>query len=170
MDLIIREFTENDAKAVSIVGTKAWFHTYSHIFSQDLIEQRMNRSYNPESIKLSAQSSQYTQMFVAEIKGIIIGFSQPSYYNYWDPDTYDPNRMMISRIYLLPEYIGKGIGSKLLTKSEEWIQAKGFNKYYLYVHKDNKIGLNFYMRQGFTLVEQANEDDEILIKKHITSS
>jgi GNAT superfamily N-acetyltransferase len=115
MGLIIREFTENDAEGVSMVGTQAWFHTYSHIFPQEFIEQRMARSYNPENIKRSAHSSQYTQMYIAVVNGDIVGFSQPSYYNYWDPETFDPKKMMISRIYLLPEYIGKGIGSKLLT-------------------------------------------------------
>ena len=59
------------------------------------------------------------------------------------------NGMELSRLYLLPEYIGKEIGKKLLKLGEDFLGSKGINKYYCFVNRGNDLGMRFYRRNGF---------------------
>lgn len=51
MTIKIRKFREDDAKEISQVGTRSWFHTYSHIFDQTYLEEKTSNSYNQDTIK-----------------------------------------------------------------------------------------------------------------------
>jgi diamine N-acetyltransferase len=165
MKIYTRDFKDSDAEVVGDIGTKSWFYTYNDIFSKEYIENRMKINYSPENIRKSAANTDLSNTFVCELNNDVVGFIQVSYYNYWDKETFDPSRIMISRLYIYPEYIGKGIGSALLQRAEEWIKDKGFNEYYLYVEQSNKLGFNFYMRKGFKIDQEANSDNEVFLKK-----
>ncbi len=52
------------------------------------------------------------------------------------------------RIYLFPEYIGKGIGRRLLLRWEAFLRQNGVRGYTVYVHSRNKMGKDFYRRSG----------------------
>jgi len=168
MDISIREFRETDAEAISEVGRASWLRTYTHIYGTQYIEKRMAVNYHPDNIRRSAAATEHTQMYVAEVDGKVVGFAQPCYYNYWDPETFDPAVMLLSRIYIDPQYFRLGIGTRLLTKSEQWMASKGFDSYVLKVHQDNPIGRQFYEKMGFEQVEPADEEGEILLRKTIT--
>ena len=60
------------------------------------------------------------------------------------------------RIYLLPRYIGKGIGKRLMQLCEKALKGKRANSYFLFVHSGNKLGKAFYLRNGFIRVKSRN--------------
>ena len=53
-------------------------------------------------------------------------------------------------IYVLPEYIGKGLGKQLFARSLTDLSNKGFNEARIWVLSENKLARGFYERQGFT--------------------
>jgi ribosomal protein S18 acetylase RimI-like enzyme len=55
------------------------------------------------------------------------------------------------RIYLLPSYIGQGLGRKLLHLGEEFVIAHGAAAYFCFVHKDNELGKVFFPVAFFPL-------------------
>jgi ribosomal protein S18 acetylase RimI-like enzyme len=53
----------------------------------------------------------------------------------------------LNTLYVLPEYQGMGIGTKLLDKSIKWLNND--NKIFVWVVSYNKKGINFYKKYGF---------------------
>jgi GNAT superfamily N-acetyltransferase len=53
-------------------------------------------------------------------------------------------------IAVLPEYIGKGIGSKLLALTEDWLQECGWKKFWLTTDIDTSLkAYSFYLQHGW---------------------
>jgi ribosomal protein S18 acetylase RimI-like enzyme len=74
---------------------------------------------------------------------------------------------VLYRIYLLPAYIGQGIGRKLLEHGEKFLMEHGVNTYSCFVHKDNEIGKRFYVSRGFQHITEKDHDDEWYMQKTI---
>lgn len=60
----------------------------------------------------------------------------------------------IEMLFIYPEYIGKGIGKKLI---EFAINEKKCNK--VDVNEQNILGFNFYQKFGFKVIERTDLDD-----------
>ncbi|MCH8906566.1 MAG: GNAT family N-acetyltransferase [Candidatus Heimdallarchaeota archaeon] len=76
----------------------------------------------------------------------------------------------LGRLYIKPDLIGKGLGSKLLTLGETWVRSKKFTEYYPYVHENNRLGISFYLRKGFERVHELDspQDHELCMKKKLS--
>ena len=74
------------------------------------------------------------------------------------------------RIYLLPDYIGQGLGRRLLERGETFLLEHGINTYFCFVHKDNEMGKRFYIRSGFQHIPEKDHDDEWNMEKNLASS
>ncbi len=61
----------------------------------------------------------------------------------------------LDMLYLIPEYQNKGIGSRLLNKKKEIKKVK--------VRSNNKIGIKFYIKNGFNKVK--NEGDIVYLER-----
>jgi len=67
-----------------------------------------------------------------------------------------PDDGEISAIYLRHDYIGKGYGSELFTKTEEVLAANGYNHFVLDVLTDNSRAIKFYQKHGYKKVDGRN--------------
>ena len=56
---------------------------------------------------------------------------------------------MIS-LYLLPEYMGKGYGKRLLETAVTELRKQGYANIFLWVLEENNRARNFYERFGFS--------------------
>jgi ribosomal protein S18 acetylase RimI-like enzyme len=57
---------------------------------------------------------------------------------------------------VLPEYHGKGIGTKLILKTLEYFHHANFNSLHLTVDKTNIIAYNLYIKYGFNVLRQTS--------------
>jgi len=75
----------------------------------------------------------------------------------------------ITAIYLNPEYIGRGIGYKLLQESICYLTTKGFSHVFLWVLKNNVLAKNFYVQFGFTAdgKEKTHSADGLVEERYI---
>ena len=78
--------------------------------------------------------------------------------------------MELLRIYLLPDFIGKGIGRNLLALGEKFAIARGHRTYFCCVHPDNELGKEFYRKSGFQHIPQRDLADEWYLEKRIIES
>ncbi len=163
----IREMRTEDAKDIAEVARLSWLSTYSHIFSEEEIVRYTSRNYNPVLLARLAEPSERTKMFVAEDSGEVVGFAQVGEKNYWDPDSHDPSRAELSRIYIHPQFMRRGIGRLLLDSVESWMLDRGFDSYELQVHKDNHIGRAFYSKHGFVEVGEPDDDGHQLMRRRL---
>jgi ribosomal protein S18 acetylase RimI-like enzyme len=159
-DVIIRPITEADVPIIHAVALEAWQYTYHDIFDQEFIETFVNQHYAPEAILslFPRLRSSTICFYVAEDASNIIGFCNIGLHQ---------EIAELYRIYLLPSYIGQGIGQKLLEYGEEFLREHGINTYFCFVHKDNEIGKRFYFRFGFQHVPEKDHDDEWYMAKRI---
>ncbi|MBI4770851.1 MAG: GNAT family N-acetyltransferase, partial [Chloroflexi bacterium] len=65
---------------------------------------------------------------------------------------FDGRRGMVYHLAVAPEQRGRGLGAALLAELEARLKAKGCLKYYLLVTQDNPGALDFYRRQGWSLM------------------
>lgn len=61
-------------------------------------------------------------------------------------------------ISLLPEYRGKGTGSRLLSAMLELLRQKGYSRVSLSVQKENRAALRLYLKHGFHTVRESDEE------------
>jgi GNAT superfamily N-acetyltransferase len=71
------------------------------------------------------------------------------------------------RIYLLPEYIGKGVGKKLLSFGESFLRRKKVNRYIVSAHAKNRLAIEFYLRNGFSRSKGKDKGGEIYFEKNL---
>lgn len=159
-DVILRPIRESDAASVQAVALEAWQYTYRGIFDQKFIENFVNQNYAPDAIlSLFAHMESGTMCFyVAEYEEQIIGFCNFGIHH---------QIAELYRIYLLPDYIGKGIGHKLLELGEKFLLDQGIQTYHCFVHNKNELGKRFYLRSGFEHIPKKDRDDEWFMEKRI---
>ena len=63
----------------------------------------------------------------------------------------------LQRTYLLPEYIGQGIGRKLLDRWERFLRGKRAGRYYVTYNSKNRLARDFYSRNGFTRAKELDD-------------
>lgn len=51
---------------------------------------------------------------------------------------------------------------------EDFVRSKGESKYDCFVHKDNQLGKNFYLKKGFEHISEKDSEDELYMEKEIT--
>lgn len=161
MDVMIRPLQESDATKIHGVALEAWKYTYGHIFDEQFIEDFVNRNYAPEAIlSLFPRLQAGTMVFnVAEHESKLVGFCNIGI---------DGPVAKLYRIYLLPDYIGQGLGRRLLERGETFLLEHGLNAYFCFVHKDNEIGKRFYLRSGFEHIAENDHADEWYMEKKMS--
>lgn len=145
MKCLIRKMSKKDINDVQNVAKKSWNATYQGIIPEDVQNRFLKVAYSDEMLKKRLDQI----IFVAEHDEKIIGFINLK-------ETEQPNTYDLSAIYILPDYQGKRIGSRLIAHSIEPI--KNFEKIFLEVEKDNINAVNFYRKLGFKIVDEYNDD------------
>ena len=62
-------------------------------------------------------------------------------------------------LYLLPGYIGRGLGSALLRYCTDELEKRGFDSVLLWVLEDNHRARRFYERHGFVCTDEYITDN-----------
>jgi ribosomal protein S18 acetylase RimI-like enzyme len=131
--MIIREATLVDAEGIAKVHVDSWRTTYKNIFPNDYLE---NLSYEQRTelwIKNISKDGNY--VFVAEDQdGRIVGFA--------DGGKREQNKVDhsgdLTSIYVLEDFQGKGIGTKLIHELFLIFDKLKFNRVFVEVLEDNK--------------------------------
>lgn len=160
-DVAIRPISESDAPGIYTVALEAWRHTYRTIFDQQFIEDFVNQHYAPEAtLSLFPRIRSGSMIFhIAEYELKVIGFCNIGI---------NKQSAQLYRIYLLPGFIGQGIGQRLLSLGEAFVIEHGIDSYFCFVHKNNEIGRRFYLHSGFKHISEKDKDDEWFMEKRLS--
>jgi GNAT superfamily N-acetyltransferase len=81
----------------------------------------------------------------------------------------------LHKIYLHPDWQGRGLGSRLLQHCEREVRAAGAHRLILSVNKRNAKAIAAYQRNGFVIVESVVTDigggfvmDDFIMAKELT--
>lgn len=143
---MIRKMEERDIQAVQQVAAESWHDTYEGIIPREVRERFLAAAYSPASLKRRMEQS---VMLVAEDGGKIAGFANL----FHQPESEEAE---LSAIYLLPSHQCQGLGTSLLESGIT--ELPDAVRLYLTVEHKNEKGRRFYERQGFSIVDEFEEE------------
>ena len=157
-EIIYRQLTPADVEGVYAAALEAWRFTYQGIFDSDFIERFVQANYAPARLLALMPQVMAGQTFfqVAVDRGTIAGFCQIGLTDRGGE---------VFRIYLRPAFIGRGIGRTLLEQGEAFVTGHGATTLHCFVHKDNTLGMHFYLRNGFVRTSERDQGDEWSMEK-----
>ncbi len=140
MDIVIRKMNPADSREeLSNIYEQSWKYAYKGIIPQNYLDslscgQWCNAIDNP---------NRHTLVMLDGDR--LIGISSYCKSRF---DAYKDWGEIIS-IYLLPEYMGKGLGKILIEKAIDELKAMGFKTIFLWVLEENHRARHFYEKCGF---------------------
>lgn len=157
IEVEIVPFRKSYAKDIRRVAEKSWSYIYKEIYSNTEISNFLEINYATENLVLLEPYVEEgtISLNLAKIRGKVIGFC-----HFGKKEEFE-----LLRIYLLPEWIGKGYGKELLEEGERWVKASKGTEYITRVQKNNRTGIRFYEKSGFTRDNGLDKDDEIGFRK-----
>jgi ribosomal protein S18 acetylase RimI-like enzyme len=128
-----------------------WTACYSQILDSAQINYMLNWMYSCETIKreIEDEGINYFFIFNDEIK---IGFCSLGSY----PAV--AGQAKLHKLYLYPEFHGKGLGSKSLQEACNFAINQGYESIRLNVNKNNSAAIKAYERNGFKKTESVVND------------
>ncbi|WP_296701541.1 GNAT family N-acetyltransferase [Algoriphagus sp.] len=129
-----------DLIQIQSIANHTWPHTFGGILTPKQIEYMLNWMYNLENLENQLNAGH--QFFLADDAGQKLGFIgiEPNY---------EPEKLKIHKIYILPSAQGKGVGKKLFSKIREVAKEYDQKTLTLNVNKENKPAIDFYLHSGF---------------------
>ncbi len=139
----------DDRAAISRVYAESWKYAYKGIVPQDYLDGLSEDKWSLAPDKPGL----YSLVLLDGEK--IVGTSSCCKSRWSDMEGWGE----IVSIYLLPEYIGKGLGAPLLKAAEGCLRGLGFNKIFLWVLEENLRARRFYERNGFASSGKYTESE-----------
>ena len=137
-----RSLQDKDIKDIQQIALKCWLDTYRDIYKEKTIRKTVANYYSTEKLMNNLSDiKKNTEWFCVVLDSDnIVGYS---HIGKKDKD------WEIFRIYILPKYQRKGIGSQLIKKGEKFLVSKKAKKYIVHPHIKNKLAIQFYKKVGF---------------------
>jgi ribosomal protein S18 acetylase RimI-like enzyme len=147
--MIIRDFTIDDHDSVCEVALSSWKVTYSQRYTVDQIEKIIKDWYSKDNhlgmIPRIKDKSLFFKLLLIDQK--IVGFCLG-----------DIKESSLNRLYIQPECFNKGYGTLLLEMFEKCLIDNGRNYITLSCDRLNTIGLPYYKKHGFKIMDEDDED------------
>lgn len=152
-----------DAERLAEMSLDIWQrHYFPDVLSHDEILHFWNRGYRPEAIRREMAAGGV--LLWIESAGERIGFV-----GYREEP--ERRRLWLSKLYLLPEYHGRGIGAYTLREIESTAARLGLTEVRLYVFRKNQRAIKAYRRVGFVIAgeERCNAGDGYFYDDYVMS-
>lgn len=145
----IFQISKSDIFRIKTIAELTWPDTFKDILSDEQIRYMLDWMYSIEV--LASQIDNGHQFYVLTENEKDFGFVGIEL-NY-------PNQgnAKIHKIYVLPEFQGKGIGGKLIEKVVQYSKLNKINSLTLNVNRFNKA-IDFYLKKGFKITKEENID------------
>jgi ribosomal protein S18 acetylase RimI-like enzyme len=141
--------TAESLDSISQLAGVIWRACYPGILSSEQIDYMLDRMYALNVLRDEITSAGiHYDLLLADDE--LIGFAS------YGPAA--PATFKLHKLYLHPEYHGRGLGALLLRHCEEQVQALGARKLVLNVNKNNSKAIATYRRCGFDVAASEVTD------------
>ena len=148
------EFVKINREDISVLQENArtiWAQCYAAILTPEQIDYMLDMMYSEVVVRREIETEKINYFFVF-YAGMKIGFV--SFGPYHPSDGW----AKLHKIYLFPEFHGRGLGAAALAKVCELASEQGYNSICLNVNKKNSAAIKAYERNGFVKSEEVVND------------
>lgn len=146
----IRRLMPSDSRAeLSRIYEESWKYAYRGIIPQFYLDSI------PSGRWADSVDGEGRYSLILLDRGRMIGTSSFSQSRFAEM----PDWGEIISIYLLPEYMGKGIGGSILNAALFELGQMGFSRCFLWVLEENARARHFYEREGFSESGRTIDDE-----------
>lgn len=146
MSLQFTKATLNDANAIATLAREIWYEHYPSIISNEQIEYMLQLMYAPD--KLTEQMQRGCEFTLAHNNNEFIG--------YIATEVQQHTNLFIHKFYIHAKARGTGIGEQLLNYII--VNNPTITEIDLVVNRQNYKSINFYFKQGFTIIDAFDND------------
>ena len=147
MGYTIRQASVEDARIIREIANVAFRATYATIISQSQIDYMIEWMYSEDTLKKELAGN--VTYLLLETDGKNVGYVS------FEPE--DSSLFHLHKIYLLPEFQGRGYGKVLFNAAEEFMKKSGAEAFELNVNRNNKA-LDFYKHLGMHIARSGDFD------------
>lgn len=150
----IRKAILQDAKILTEIGFQSFKSAHGHSAPKKDIEEYMSQNFN-ETTFSKELSEEKNQFYLISYNNVIVGYTL-LIFNQKDATISVENCAYLSRIYLLEEYYGLGLGKKLFDFIKSLCSENHQNGIWLRVWVENQRAIQFYTKLGFKIVGKSD--------------
>ena len=144
---MIREATVNDAARIAEIEVSSSRFAYKNVVSEECLFRDLNVQARIPVYERWINEKRFTlYVYEDENTGVVKGMMGIGKCE--DEDKTDAFELHF--IYLDPEFVRLGMGSKMLSFFEEKGKEQGFSNYVIWVLEENKNGIAFYVKNGYS--------------------
>jgi len=141
----IRLLRQSDCDKIGPLLREIWLDAYHGIQTDDELLAQSHKVHAPELIAKEIDDPNMHSV-VAVSDNRIIGHARSDL---------SGGVVDISRLYLLREFYGQGIGKALLREVDAYFDPK--YEVWIEVYEDNKRAVDFYLSQGYEIMQRTTE-------------
>jgi GNAT superfamily N-acetyltransferase len=153
----LREATGADVEAFVAMKIEAWRWAYAGILPADHLGALSAAEQAAGWHEAFADPVQGSGVIVALVESTVVGMA--SYLPSRDPDAV-ADTGELGALYVLPSYVGTGLGRRLFEASLERLRESGCTRATLWVLSANERGRAFYERMGWR-ADGARDDHAV---------
>ncbi len=146
MNIRFTTATLPNVDAIAALAKEIWYEHYTSIISQEQIAYMLNLMYAPN--KLSEQMHNGCVFTLVHANDELIGYASAEQKN----DT----ELFIHKFYIHSKARGNKLGERLLNAI--LANNSNINKVQLVVNRQNFTAINFYFKQGFTIINSFDNN------------
>lgn len=150
----IRRVVTKDAELLSELSIATFLPAHGHSAPKKDIDNYLKANFTPKN--LTKEISEENNLFHFVYKDNKIAGYSKIILNQSEKFTKTQNTTYLSRIYLLPEYYGLGLGEALFDFNLAIAKRNIQTGIWLFVWVENKKAISFYNKMGFKKIGQAN--------------
>lgn len=148
MEINIRRIHIDDVSALSVIARQTFYDTFTGTCTEADMQQFLDRHYSNEQLSKELQDEEIF-CFFAEADGLPVAYLmfKEDYNNF--PEIKKWKALELKRIYVLKEFLGKGIAQKLMDFFLDFAKEKKYEVVWLGVWEHNIRAQKFYEKYGF---------------------
>lgn len=170
-NLSIRRATIDDAGHLADLGARTFYETFAVDNTSEDMAAYLAASFSP-SLQAKEITDPNTTLLIAEIDGIAAGYAKLEL-SVAPFCVTGPDPIELSRLYVLREFIGSGVGAALMEACITEAKRAGNATMWLGVWERNERAQAFYKRWGFEEVGEhsfllgSDEQRDLIMQKEI---
>ena len=151
----VRQATMKDADPIAAICHSQFQVAHKKALAPDDLLFYVDKTFNKAAIEADLSNPENIHFVATENDGEILGCINLGKV-YLHQALHIELAMEITRLYIKPSCIGKGVASALMENVKSLARSKNIKTLWLHVYKGNEDAIKFYKKCGFEIVGEQN--------------